>query len=132
MANMMERSWFDSCYGTPDGIADWHVHDFTFIDDYRFITLAGEVLKDDPIKDKRIAAVNRKFLDAGWEGDGEIGMIWIPPFSLTTDHHSNGAYIWHVKQSNNGVSWLMSETAWVEDRDSSGVEFLRPKHYRER
>jgi len=30
--------------------------------------------------DGTIEAVKRRFLQEGWEGDGEIGIIWIPPF----------------------------------------------------
>lgn len=45
------------------------------------------------------------FIEAGWEGDGEIGAIWIPPF-MFTGGETWGAFLWHVKQSNNGTSWL--------------------------
>lgn len=53
------------------------------------------------------AEVAKAFKLAGWEGDGEIGYIWIPPFML--DGGTSGKCVWHVKQSNNGTSWLCSD-----------------------
>jgi len=58
--------------------------------------------------DGTIEAVKRRFLQEGWEGDGEIGIIWIPPFVDAGPHDTHGTYVWHVKQENNGVSWLLS------------------------
>jgi hypothetical protein len=42
----------------------------------------------------------------GWEGDGRLGAMMLPPWlgSLT------GWFpVFHVKQSNNGTSWIASE-----------------------
>jgi hypothetical protein len=45
------------------------------------------------------------FKAMGWEGDGTLGIIWVPPFMLKeTDCY--GLHVWHVKQSNNGTSWI--------------------------
>ena len=51
------------------------------------------------------------FKKSGWEGDGDIGLIWIPPFFYipASDNYSEtsyGTYIWHVKQHNNGTSFI--------------------------
>ena len=53
-----------------------------------------------------IEAVARRFKEAGWEGDGTIGIIWLPPFVGVGVEDTWGSYVWHVKQSNNGTSWL--------------------------
>jgi hypothetical protein len=48
---------------------------------------------------------SRVFTDAGWEGDGTIEVFWIPPFMFESPD-STGIFLWHVKQNNNGTSWL--------------------------
>lgn len=50
--------------------------------------------------------VSKAFVKAGWEGDGKIQLIWIPPFINTGFEGDMGSLIWHVKQSNNGTSFL--------------------------
>jgi len=52
------------------------------------------------------AAVENRFKEAGWEGDGQLGLMWIPPFFIPGDETTWGTYIWHVKQSNNGTSFI--------------------------
>ena len=89
------------------------------------ITIIGYEHIDDPecfLKPERILPlsseslallekVKEEFRNNGWEGDGEIGLIWIPSFFFipppNTDHGQVfGTYIWHVKQHNNGTSYL--------------------------
>lgn len=48
------------------------------------------------------------FNKAGWEGDGTINIIWLPPF-LFKGGETHGACVWHVKQANNGTSWLCAD-----------------------
>ena len=50
--------------------------------------------------------VSKAFAKAGWEGDGKIQLIWIPPFIETGFESDMGSLIWHVKQSNNGTSFV--------------------------
>ena len=52
--------------------------------------------------------IEELFREIGWEGDGKLGVIWIPPFVDIGIEDGWGTYIWHVKQSNNGTSWLAS------------------------
>lgn len=56
--------------------------------------------------DKAITAVKNIFLKFGWEGDGKIRVIWIPPFLDQSSDPNYGSFIWHVKQYNNGTSFL--------------------------
>lgn len=58
----------------------------------------------------KIEEVKKAFLENGWEGDGKIGLIWIPPF-LEGTNDTMGRYVWHVKQDNNGISFLGYEEA---------------------
>ena len=54
---------------------------------------------------KKKEILNKLFSNAGWEGDGEIGCIALAPcFSGSDDGWCD--IIYHVKQSNNGTSWL--------------------------
>jgi hypothetical protein len=56
-------------------------------------------------EDKLRASLVELFKTAGWEGDGEIGCIFIaPPFS--SRGWTTCEVIFHVKQSNNGTSFL--------------------------
>lgn len=50
--------------------------------------------------------VRKRFLGAGWEGDGKIMLIWLPPFIPGGTDDGLGALIWHVKQYNNGTSYI--------------------------
>ena len=45
------------------------------------------------------------FEQAGWEGDGQISCIHIPPF-LRGDYESHCRTVFHVKQSHRGTSFL--------------------------
>lgn len=80
---------------------------YHFLDDLSFIRRPQDVF-DMPAADlaKYIEAVERRFQEAGWEGDGTIGIIWLPPFVGVGIEDTWGSYLWHVKQSNNGTSWL--------------------------
>lgn len=63
-----------------------------------------------------VKKVAELFKRHGWEGDGEIKLIWLPPF-LDEAHDSNfGEYIWHVKQKNNGTSFLGFQDEWQSAR----------------
>lgn len=57
----------------------------------------------------RVAA--EMFLEAGWDGDGEIELMWIPPFMFDEKETTElivGVTIWHVKQLEDGISWLLT------------------------
>ena len=50
--------------------------------------------------------VARAFVRNGWEGDGTLMCLWIPPFIDYKIEHGFGRYILHVKQWSNGTSFL--------------------------
>lgn len=89
-------------------IQSYHVYEYTFLDELQFIKPPGEVYKyEDSVQlNIVIEAIKKKFSDAGWEGDGDIGILWLPPFVDAGIEDTWGTYIWHVKQSNNGISFL--------------------------
>ena len=90
--------------------------EYEFIDnlDARFDPL--EVCGNTKETHDKIKAVAELFKKHGWEGDGEIKLIWLPPF-LDEAHDPNfGEYIWHVKQNNNGTSFLGFQDEWQSAR----------------
>lgn len=50
-------------------------------------------------------------LNAGWTGNGEVELIWIPPFMFgfqNPAYSTLGIIVWHVKQQEDGLSWILS------------------------
>lgn len=98
-----------------DLLKGYYVYEYTFLDDLSFVRTPQEyaasrfAIDIDPEKlDTWVAAVRERFFAAGWEGDGTIGLIWLPPFVDIGIEDTWGNYIWHVKQRNNGISFLLS------------------------
>jgi hypothetical protein len=59
--------------------------------------------------DETVKEVEKLFKKNGWEGDGKIGLIWIPPFiDIGIGEGTWGTYLWHVKQLNDGTSFIAS------------------------
>ncbi len=85
-----------------------HVDDLSFIrspKEYAAGIILEEISEDDVNKAESL--VKAKLIESGWEGDGDIGIIWLPPFVLNNPD-TFGLYVWHVKQNNNGTSWIAS------------------------
>lgn len=91
-------------------IGSMTVYEYTFLDDLEFIRPIEEYLQylSEAEKERYIGALKTLFLNHGWEGDGELGVIWLPPFIGIGVEDTHGHYIFHVKQNNNGISWLAS------------------------
>jgi len=94
----------------------YRVVDFHYIDDFRCIAPLSEAVRDVHVDEPKSEASRQEeqqlrselaefFADAGWEGDGEIGCIFVPP-CLFGGEDGWCDIIYHVKQSNNGTSWL--------------------------
>jgi len=88
---------------------EFYIYLFEHIDVASFIMPADKFFELHPEYqyDKYLEVVKEKFMEAGWEGDGKIGIIWIPPF-LNGNDDSIGNFIFHVKQASNGISFLAS------------------------
>jgi len=110
--------------GNPEDIKHFFVYHYHFIDNSSFIIPAKYFLKEYnfPDVDKYIEEVKQLLLKHGWEGDGEIGIIWMPPF-IGIDEDTYGFCLWHVKQLNNGTSWIASPNKLsfksLEDQNNS-------------
>jgi hypothetical protein len=86
------------------------VYRYEHLDDLGFVRRPEDVYADmDPnALEQRTASVRAALLSAGWEGDGDLSVIWLPPFVDVGVEDTWGTYLWHVKQSNNGTSWIAS------------------------
>jgi hypothetical protein len=57
-----------------------------------------------------LAVAHEHFLSAGWWSGGEINLLWLPPFVFPSAMSvgTEGIVLWHVKQEDDGISWLLS------------------------
>lgn len=90
---------------------DYEVISWEHIDDSRcFSSLESTTMFDEPgmgcpSVNEIKTHLEKIFKDEGWEGDGEIECFYVPPcFTNRGDTYCEA--IFHVKQSNNGTSWL--------------------------
>jgi hypothetical protein len=97
----------------------YYVVDFHHIDDKRCLRPLNEAVDTTDINpnltpeelsiEERIlnAELTILFSESGWEGDGEINCIFIPPCFHSSDSGATHCkVVYHVKQGNNGTSWL--------------------------
>jgi hypothetical protein len=55
--------------------------------------------------------VKSAFKKAGWEGTGDLGLMYVSPFTPNRSpdnapDNNIGSFIWHVRQENSGKSFL--------------------------
>ena len=92
----------------PEELRKFHLTAFEWIDNLHFTLRPEDCLAD---ASEYIRIAKEIFLADHWHGDGDIQLMWIPPFMLPyglVEHHSHGMVIWHVKQLEDGTSWLLS------------------------
>jgi len=105
-------------FNDDENIKNYFVYQYHFLDDLSAVLKPEQVYSwfgvdnSKENEEKVRATVNHVanlFLENGWEGDGDISVIWIPPFiDIGFDEDTWGSYLWHVKQSNNGTSFIAS------------------------
>ena len=90
---------------------DFHIYGFEWIDNLHFVRAPEEFLPlPESQLDLYLEAARQRFKAAGWHGDGDIGLLWLPPFvfPLNLRIPPTGVIVWHVKQEEDGISWLLS------------------------
>lgn len=92
----------------PKCVHEYQVYQYHHIDILEFIPLASLVLQGVPNAKEVLAEVALALKAGGWEGDGEIRILWIPPFIGAGAEDTWGVATWFVKQSNNGTSFIAS------------------------
>lgn len=93
--------------GFERSFADYHVYSYEWIDRLSSFESAEEELKCWPLRELFLAHFKKRFSDAGWQGDGELQILWLPPFA-GVGAPTQGFYILHVKQLEDGISWIAS------------------------
>lgn len=93
---------------TPEALKNFRTIMYEWIDNLNFTLSPSECLEDPkPYLD----VVRSRLLEIGWDGDGSINLMWIPPFMFTgkrTPEFTKGIIVWHVKQKSDGISWILS------------------------
>ena len=102
----MKKNYWEKRLGSPEGVENWHTYSYEYLDDLSFMQPAKEVLKDWPEGEKIVQAVSDKLIKRGWEGDGEMQLMWFPPFAGVGPDNNYGCFAFHVKQLNDGISWI--------------------------
>ena len=107
MINRDPKFW-ERRFGTPDGVKHWHLYSYEYLDDLSFMPLASEVFKNWSDGEKLVKAVEDRLKNIGWEGDGDMQVMWLPPFAGAGPNNNFGCYVLHVKQLEDGISWIAS------------------------
>ena len=97
--------------GTPEDVRDFFVYSYHFIDDRLFFLNARETLGEFPDGYAIVRVAEMLLKRHGWEGDGTLELLWLPPFMGVGVEDTYGVVCFHVKQSNNGTSWFASKYA---------------------
>lgn len=92
----------------PSIIEEYDVYEYQHVDCLDFMPSAEAVLQGVPNRNDVLEAVRRRFSASGWEGDGELQIMWLPPFIGAGVEDTWGLAVWFVKQSNNGTAFLAS------------------------
>ncbi len=92
----------------PTSVRKWNAYSYHHIDILVGMPKARDVLFDSQGGFELMQEIMALFRRAGWEGDGMIQIMWLPPF-LFDDGDTWGEVCFHVKQSNNGTSWIASK-----------------------
>jgi hypothetical protein len=103
-----ESQFWTDRLGLPENVNNWNYFGYEYLDDLRFIPDAREMLAKWAHSEAVISAVEDNLKNLGWEGDGEMGVLWLPPFAGAGPDDNFGCYLLHVKQLNDGISWLAS------------------------
>lgn len=93
----------------PSRLEGFHLYRFEWIDNLNFIRDPADLLGADAAA-AYVACARHRFVSAGWQGDGEIGLLWLPTFVFPDglEMEPEGVVVWHVKQDHLGISFLLS------------------------
>lgn len=92
----------------PRAAMKWHVYHVNHIDELMYFADAEDTLKHKLNIHNLFNVIKMRMIEHGWEGDGRLQFMWLPSFCFKSGDTSGGL-IWHVKQGNNGTSYVVSE-----------------------
>ena len=90
-------------------LREFHSYGFEYIDN-RLFCIPAEKLLGTRTAYSYVQIAKSRFFDMGWNGDGEVELFWLPSFVFPFKWNvpPTGVVIWHVKQSEDGISYLLS------------------------
>ncbi len=92
----------------PAAIDEFWSYRYEHIDELSYMPRAEDMLGKLGEFDTVLKKVKERFRLEGWEGDGVIRLMWLPPFIGAGVEDTWGVGVWFVKQSNNGTSFIVS------------------------
>lgn len=93
----------------PEKLREFQAYGVEYIDNRLFCTPAERLLGT-RVASGYVEIAKSRFLEMGWAGDGEIELLWLPSFVFPSASAipDVGVVIWHVKQYEDGLSYLLS------------------------
>ena len=94
----------------PEALRDFHIYSVEWIDNFHFHRWPVSFLSQPDLLPQYHRYACELWKAAGWDGDGDNVLFWLPGFVFPREMKvgHEGVAIWHVKQLNDGVSWLLS------------------------
>ncbi|MCH5689865.1 hypothetical protein LWM68_39940 [Niabella sp. W65] len=92
---------------------------YEWIDNLNFTLNPNDCINN---ADEYISIVKQIFIEDGWDGDGDIQLMWVPPFMLKQGKQwafTKGIAVWHVKQLEDGTSWILYPKELFENDDKT-------------
>ncbi|MBW7903796.1 MAG: hypothetical protein H3C26_20195 [Rhodocyclaceae bacterium] len=105
-AYRLEQDDWPQFWPDQSPLSGWHYYTFEHIDRFEFMRPARPELPHEGAEGI-LQQIAEKFRAQGWEGDGDIEVFWMPPF-IASRNDTAGFIVFHVRQQNNGVSFLAS------------------------
>lgn len=92
-----------------ESLREFFSYGFEYIDN-RLFCISAEKMLGTRVAHSYIEIAKERFLELGWTGDGEIELLWLPSFVFPSSSEvpPTGVVLWHVKQSEDGISYLLS------------------------
>lgn len=81
---------------------------WTPLQDFRYRNYVREDVEKEALSPDFIEKLASALKEFGWEGDGALEAMMVPPF-FTAGGDNYWFPVFHVKQENNGTSWIASE-----------------------
>ena len=92
----------------PEIVDAFKTYHYEHVDLLDLMPAAADVLEGLPGASALLDKVREVLAGAGWEGDGTVRILWLPPFIEPAYEDGWGIPVWFVKQSNNGTAFLAS------------------------
>ncbi|MDR3157466.1 MAG: hypothetical protein LBU11_00315 [Zoogloeaceae bacterium] len=127
MAFTIEK--WEIIYYKPEDICGFYSYFYKRICEHAFIKKTKGII-DDWVSYEKVA--KQKFRSLGWTGNGDIGLIWVPPFAFNellkneesfTKSHQCDIFGEHGKRA---INWSCGFVVWYVEQSDEGAFILSP------